>query len=242
MSLQPTETVTMGTLLTGLIAAIVLFLRNMGKRADPVILDLLKQSMTGYTELKKAIENSNDVNAQLNDRMNEESRLSREAHQLMIDQFQPIVQAINAIPGKIAPTIDALTSQLAKTEKSHEGVQSIMNNVINSQGATNGEILSALLRIEASLDAIKNDLQPIQDRLSIAEEEIKTVKTDFQKSITQETDKVEDKKTDERPKRKSTRLDHVGGSDSGAIVDDSGDDSKTISSDDYSESAQPGSI
>lgn len=81
---------------------------------------------------------------------------------------------------KIQPSIDGLTIQQAATEKSNKGVQTIMEDVIKTQSATNGEVLKALQKIQQTLDELKTD---VANRVEKIEQDVNAIKADLEKPI-----------------------------------------------------------
>jgi hypothetical protein len=198
------ETITVGAVF---FAIVMLLNRFLGQRADPKLFEVLKQAMEGFSEVKDTVkeysEKTNKAFSLLADNINKGNEASmalvgrvelsernamrlydqviasfvafqesvKVEHKTALEETQSIVPALK-------PAITALTAQQAATEKSNKGMQAIMGEISKSQSATNGEILAALKRIEASLAEFKKDNA---EKIEKIEADVNAVKADIAK-------------------------------------------------------------
>jgi uncharacterized phage infection (PIP) family protein YhgE len=175
MEWNPSDTVTIGSLLAGLIAVMIFMLRNMGQRTDPALIQLLNKNMDNSTKqtnlfnkldsnmdkladtLDKLANNTGNLVTEILKQISDDRRSNLEEHNRIVDKLGDLYNEKVESSNRIIGSLDTTQKSMSQMESSLGEAIHIMADIKSDTGG-NGEIFTMLVSIKTAIDSLADQL------------------------------------------------------------------------------------
>jgi TolA-binding protein len=176
MALTDTETVGIGTLIGGVITIIIAFLRNMGRRTDPQLIELMSQVVNAHTE-------------------------ATEANKLLSGSIDRISTVLENFSGAVATELQSLTSIVNQSAQQVQSLDDTMNAQTDNTPLLT-EVRDTLNQLSIQIAEFIESQKAIDDRRDLEDtrrnEQVETIQKELE-GVKENVSQIEKNATAEVP-------------------------------------------